>query len=65
MVGSSAPMVSLVAQLAAFVFLNITQAQPSAPVHHWPWWLRLLALLGVLVFIRVAVTFARGAGRPR
>jgi hypothetical protein len=51
--------------LAAFAVLNGMQARQAASAHHWPWWLRLLALLGVLAFIRVAVTFARGTGRPR
>ncbi|MFZ0313987.1 MAG: hypothetical protein WAL85_14865 [Candidatus Korobacteraceae bacterium] len=59
------PIVSLLPQLAAFLLLHLAQAQQTVPVHHWPWWLRLVALLGVLVFIRVAVTFARGSGRPR
>ena len=65
MVGSSAAMVIPPIHLAAFVVLNGMQAQQAASGPHWPWWLRLLALVGVLVFIRVAVTFARGSGRPR
>ncbi|MGA2687324.1 MAG: hypothetical protein ABSE85_04555 [Candidatus Korobacteraceae bacterium] len=65
MVGSSAAMVILPIHLAALVILTGMQAQHAAPAHHWPWWLRLLALLGLLLFIRVAVTFARGTGRSR
>jgi hypothetical protein len=58
-------MVSPANPTRCFVVLNGMQAQQAASRTHWPWWLRLLALLGVLLFIRVAVTFARGAGRPR
>jgi hypothetical protein len=58
-------MVILPIHLAPFVVLNGMQVQQAASAHHWPWWLRLLALLGVLAFIRMAVTFARGTGRPR
>ena len=65
MVGSSAAMVSPPIHFAAFVVLNGMQAQQPASAHHWPWWLRLLALVGVFVFIRVVVTFVRGTGRPR
>jgi len=45
------------------VFLNGMQARQPA-VAHWPWWLRLLAVLGVILFIRMAVTFTRKSGRP-
>jgi hypothetical protein len=65
MVGSSAAMVSPPIQLAALAVLKGIQAQQPASMPHWPWWLRLIALLGVLVFIRVVVTFVRGTGRPR
>lgn len=44
-------------------FVNGMQAQPPA-VAHWPWWLRILAVVGVIVFIRIAVTFVRKSGRP-
>jgi hypothetical protein len=57
--------VSLPIQLAFCLVVNSMQVQHAAPAHHWPWWLRLLAVLGVLLFIRMAVTFARGTGRPQ
>lgn len=53
--------VGLLFQLA--VFVNGMQARQPA-VGHWPWWLRILAVVGVIVFIRIAVTFARNSGRP-
>jgi len=58
-------MVSPPIHLAALAVLKDMQVQQAASTHHWPWWLRLIALLGVLVFVRLAVTFARGTGRPR
>ena len=54
-------MVGLLFQLA--VFVNGLQAQQPG-VARWPWWLRLLAVVGVILFIRIAVTFARKSGRP-
>ncbi len=42
-----------------------TLPQQDAPAPHWPWWLRVLAVIGVLVFVRiVARAMRRGAGRP-
>jgi hypothetical protein len=52
-------------QLAVFVVLNGMQAQQPASAPHWPWWLRLLALVGVIVFIRLVVTFVRRTGGSR
>jgi hypothetical protein len=44
----------------------LVDAQAQHPVtRHWPWWLRLLAVLGVILFIRFAVMFARDSGRPQ
>jgi hypothetical protein len=65
MIGSNAAIVSLPIQLAVCLVVKGMQVQHAAPAHHWPWWLRLLAVLGVLLFIRMAVTFARGTGRPQ
>jgi len=53
--------VGLLFQLAVFL-AGMQTRQPA--VAHWPWWLRLLAVLGVVVFIRIAVSFARNSGRP-
>jgi len=37
----------------------------DAPVHHWPWWVRILAVIGVLAFVQiVARSLRKGAGRP-
>jgi len=36
--------------------------QPDAPVTHWPWWLRILAVIAVLAFVQiVARSMRRGA----
>ena len=36
----------------------------DASVPHWPWWLRVLAVIGALVFVQiVARTMRRSAGR--
>lgn len=47
----------------AAVLIGIQAKQAAMP--HWPWWLRLLAVLGVILFIRFAVMFARNSGRPQ
>jgi hypothetical protein len=52
----------LLTQLAVLL-IGIQAKQGAVP--HWPWWLRLLAVLGVVLFIRFAVTFARNSGRPQ
>jgi hypothetical protein len=52
-------------KLDGLLILSSLQAQPNASLPHWPWWLRVIALLAVLVFIRVVVTYVRGAGRSR
>jgi len=41
-----------------------TLPQQDAPAPHWPWWLRVLAVIGVLVFVRIVARAMRGAGRP-
>ena len=36
----------------------------NAPVAHWPWWLRILAVLAVLAFVQiVARSLRRGTSR--
>jgi hypothetical protein len=38
----------------------------DAPVHHWPLWLRIVAVVGVLLFVQmVARSLRGGAGGPR
>ncbi|HLI62062.1 MAG TPA: hypothetical protein VKV05_01595 [Terriglobales bacterium] len=51
------------AQAAALWRAPMAESNPS--VRRWPWWLRLVAVVAVILFIRMAVTFARGAGRSR
>jgi len=35
-----------------------------APVTHWPWWLRIVAVAGALLFVQiVARSMRKGAGR--
>ncbi|HZP22751.1 MAG TPA: hypothetical protein VFB04_04845 [Terriglobales bacterium] len=37
--------------------------QDDAPAPHWPWWLRILAVIGALAFIQiVAHSMRKGAG---
>lgn len=62
--------VSSVAELIAAdkgVKLTGMPARHSAPSRPWPWWLRLLALIGVLWFIRTISQSIRrgGGGGPR
>lgn len=62
--------VSSLAELIAAdkgVKLNGMPARQRAPAQSpWPWWLRLLAIIGVLWFIRiVAQSVRRGGGGPR
>ncbi len=61
--------VSSLAQLIAAdkgVTLNGVPARQQAAKSPWPWWLKLLAIIGVLWFIRtVAQSVRRGGGGPR
>jgi uncharacterized protein len=61
--------VSSLAQLIAAdkgVTLNGVPRRQPAPKSPWPWWLKLLAFIGVLWFIRiVAQSVRRGGGGPR
>lgn len=61
--------VSSLAQLIAAdkgVTLNGVPARQQAAKSPWPWWLKLLAIIGVLWFIRtVAQGVRRGGGGPR
>jgi len=61
--------VSSVAQLIAAdkgVTLNGVPMRQQATKSPWPWWLKLLALIGVLWFVRtVAQSMRRGGGGPR
>jgi len=35
----------------------------QAPAHHWPWWLRVLAVIGVLIFVQLVARSVRsGSG---
>jgi len=61
--------VSSLAQLIAAdkgVTLNGMPARRQAAKSPWPWWLKLLAIIGVLWFIRtIAQSVRRGGGGPR
>ena len=37
----------------------VTLPPEDKPKTHWPWWLRILAVIGVLVFIRVVAGSVR------
>jgi len=65
-------MLRLRIQLAAFVvtlFAGCANGMaalppPDAPAPHWPWWLRILAVIGALAFIQVvARSMRKGTGR--
>lgn len=40
-------------------------AARNPSVRRWPWWARLVAVVGVVLFVRLAVSFARGTDRSR
>lgn len=52
--------------LAAFALAETAATLPphDAPATHWPWWLRVLAVIAVLVFVRIVARSMRG-GAPR
>ncbi len=57
--------VSGLAQLIAAdkgVTLNGIPLQQAAPKTHWPWWLRILALVAIFYFIRLVARGMRGGG---
>jgi hypothetical protein len=37
----------------------VTLPPEDKPKTHWPWWLRILAVIGVLVFIRLVAGSVR------
>jgi hypothetical protein len=39
--------------------VNVTLPPEEKPKTHWPWWLRILAVIGVLLFIRVVAGSVR------
>jgi peptidoglycan/LPS O-acetylase OafA/YrhL len=45
----------------------VTLPPEDKPKTHWPWWLRILAVIGVLVFIRLVAGSVRNKpmGPPR
>jgi len=52
--------------LAYYAHATTMAALPreDAPAHHWPWWLRILAVIAVLAFVQiVARSMRKGAGR--
>ncbi|HUK42943.1 MAG TPA: hypothetical protein VLW48_00725 [Candidatus Bathyarchaeia archaeon] len=54
----------LVAGHDALARASITLPPQDAPAPHWPWWLRIIAVLGALLFVViVARAMRRGANR--
>lgn len=47
--------------LAAYVRALALPAQEPPPPH-WPWWLRILAVIGALVFVVIVGRSMRGSG---
>jgi len=37
----------------------------DAPVHHWPLWLRIVAVIGVLLFVQMVARSLRSGARGR
>lgn len=48
------------AQLGVSAMANLVLPPQEKPKTHWPWWLRLLALIFVLVFVRTVARSMRG-----
>ena len=41
----------------------LASPQDDAPAPHWPWWLRILAVIGALAFVQiVARSMRKGSG---
>jgi len=64
--------VNLQIQLAGLILLflgcaeAITTLPPEpAPAHHWPLWLRILAVIAVLLFVRLVGGSMRGGAGGR
>jgi hypothetical protein len=45
-------------RVTAEAFAHTLPPEPK-PTTHWPWWLRILAVIGVLVFIRIVAGSVR------
>jgi len=39
---------------------RITLPPDNTPKSHWPWWLRILAVLAVLAFVQIVARSVRG-----
>lgn len=59
------PLLGALAAAAVATQWDDPMAERNPSVHRWPWWLRLVAVVGVLLFVRLAAGFARGTGRSR
>jgi len=49
----------------AFAKAAITLPPHDAPATHWPWWLRILAVIAVLAFVRIVARSMRGGASGR
>jgi hypothetical protein len=59
-----AALLSLLFAGDALARATIRLSLQEAPVRHWPWWLRVIAVLGALVFVVVVARAMRqGANR--
>ncbi len=62
MISAGSPAVSATSARSAILAADFVTLPPQEKItHHWPWWLRLLAVVGVLVFIR----FVAGSVRSK
>jgi hypothetical protein len=61
-ISASSQVVSVASARGAILAADFATLPPQEKItHHWPWWLRLLAVVGVLVFIR----FVAGSVRSK
>ena len=58
------PMTAFAPAAAALAKAAATLPPHEAPARHWPLWLRVLAVIAVLVFVRIVARSMRG-GAPR
>ncbi|HUI82630.1 MAG TPA: hypothetical protein VL240_00305 [Candidatus Binatia bacterium] len=49
----------------ALFTVNAAAAGQDPPMPHWPWWLRVIAVIAVLFFVRLVVQGVRRAGSGR
>jgi len=59
------PLTAFVLSAKALAKASATLPPHDAPATHWPWWLRILAVIALLVFVQLVARSMRGGASGR